>query len=322
MKAFPYLIAIVVFISSCHKDEKPIAPHPPGDDLQTQITLGRLYEDQVWFDLESNTEVSRNKKTIWDLAFECRPEGKHITLNSANNMRAALSGITDIGIVIDTNGMQFKWDEASGNLDSTAIGDWTQNNEIYVIDGGTDEVGNHRGMYKLFIDSLIDSTFYFRFAGWTDTEWTSASVQKEGEYFFAYFSFNTNEQLRVAPPKATWDFVFTQYTYAFYELNPPIPYLVTGVLLNPRNALSAKVFDQPFAEINLNNSQQYPFNSRQDNVGFDWKTFDLNAGYYTVHSNQNYVITTHSGKLYKMHFLDWYNSNGVKGTATIEYAEL
>lgn len=322
MKTYGYLIALVLFATSCHKEEQPIPPHPPGDDLQTQIEMGKLYADQVWFDLENNREISRNKKTIWDISFECSPTGTHVTLNSSNNMRAARSGETEIENVTDTTGLIFKWDEPSGNLDSTAIGNWTSHKEIYVVDGGTDELGNHRGMLKLVIDSLIDSTYYFRFAGWADTEWTSASATKDGTYYYSYFSFTTNEQLVIAPPKADWDFVFTQYTNAFYELNPPVPYLVTGVLLNPQFAFSAKIFDIPFAEINRDNSLTYPFNTRLDNVGFDWKTFDLNAGYYTVNSKQNYVITTHSGKLYKMHFLDWYSEDGIKGTATIEYAEL
>lgn len=322
MKSIYSIVITVLIFASCHKEETPVAPHKPGENEYTEISIGSIYSDQVWFDLERNIEVSRNKKTAWDIAFQCDADSHFIILNSANNMRAGLTDKTEISDVTDTVGVAPKWDAPSGNLDSSAIGNWQLNSTIYVIDGGTDERGNHRGLSKLRFDSVVNGTLYFRYASWTDALWTNATLVKEKDYTYAYFSFNIQQQVTIAPPKNEYDIVFTQYTTTFYNAPSPSPYLVTGFLQNPYFANSTKVYDLSFEEINLNNSTNYKCVNRIDNIGYDWKTYDLNAGYYTVLTDQNYVLRTKSGKRYKMHFLDFYNSDGEKGTATIEFAEL
>jgi hypothetical protein len=320
---FLTLFIAVLFLSSCEKDELPVPPHPPGNILTEQVEMGAYYPDQIWFDIETGTEVSRNHKNDWDLAFECNNPGWRITLNSASNAFIAPTGKIDINTVIDTVGLVWQWGASSGNLDSTAIGDWKTTPQIYVLDRGKNELGGHLGFTKLMIDSVNTDDFFFRFSDLTGNTWTSATVSKDSSYIFSYFSLKSGgQQVTIAPPKKDWDIVFTQYTHTFHDMNPPVSYLVTGVLLNPYLTYSAKCFDKEFSKITNNDILNYTFNNKQDNIGYDWKFYDFSQGYYVTLTKKNYIFKSHSGKMYKIHFLDWYNTKGEKGSPTFEYSEL
>ena len=82
-----------VFIS-CEMEEIPVSPHNPGDIQINQIELSNDYRHQVFYDLGSNSIISDNLKTDWDLGFESSNDGYHIILNSSTY--GALSYIDNI----------------------------------------------------------------------------------------------------------------------------------------------------------------------------------------------------------------------------------
>ncbi len=314
---------LVLFFASCEKAETPVAPHAPGDITANTMVMGTLYADQIWYNIETKTEVARNNRTIWDLAFDCSDNGFHILLNSANRMQSVLTLDSNLASVTDTLGLDFTWDSHTGNLDSTAIGIWQNTTNLYIIDRGRDEYGKSLGLAKVIFDSLIDSTYYFRFSDFKDTQWTNASVIKDNAYTHRYFSFDKGgKTVMVAPPKTEWDFCFTQYTYIYYDLNPMVAYLVTGVQLNRNTPFSFQVWDKPFADISSADILKYPSSNRIDNIGYNWKMYDFDAGYYVTKPSKNYILRAQSGKMFKIHFLDWYNDKGEKGTASFESSEL
>ena len=319
---FSYLIVSVLFFASCEKDEIPVAPHPPGEVNAKEIVMGPLYPDQIWYNMESGMEVSRNYKALWDIGFECNNDAWHIVLNSAGRMQVAATNDTSLIAVTDTFGLNFSWDSHTGNLDSTGIGDWRIKPQVYVLDLGHDEKGKSLGLGKVAFDSVTETTFYFRYANFNDTVWKSTSIAKDTNYVYSYFSYKTEEQVWTAPPKREWDICFTQYTYIYYYMSPMVAYLVTGVTLNPTNTFSTTDFDKPFADITIDDIPTYTFNNRIDNIGWSWKKWDFDAGYYVTFPKQNYIFRAQSGKMYKIHFLDWYNADGQKGTASFEFSEL
>ena len=55
-------------------------------------------------------------------------------------------------------------------------------------------------------------------------------------------------------------------------------------------------------------------------IGYDWKSY--NSGTYEVDINKNYIIKTTEDLYYKIHFIDFYNDQGEKGTPKFEISSL
>jgi hypothetical protein len=98
--------------------------------------------------------------------------------------------------------------------------------------------------------------------------------------------------------------------------------LVTGVLFNPSKTYSTQVFDKPFEAISSSDILSPIANQRIDNIGYNWKRYDFDQGYYITDPSKNYVFRTQNDKMYKLHFLDFYSQQGEKGTISFEYSEL
>ena len=56
------------------------------------------------------------------------------------------------------------------------------------------------------------------------------------------------------------------------------------------------------------------FTSNKDAIGFDWKEYNFDAGFYSVKSNLNYIIKDRQQRYFKLRFTDFYNSNEIKDT--------
>jgi hypothetical protein len=125
----------------------------------------------------------------------------------------------------------------------------------------------------------------------------------------------------VSPHKDTWDLLFTQYTYVFYDVDVT-PYQVTGVLLNPNNVEATMVDDIPFEDIDLEFATNKTLNNELDAIGYNWKSYSLTEGHYTIYSNQIYIIKDVEGIYYKLHFTDFYTESGAKGAPKFEFQKL
>ena len=133
-------------------------------------------------------------------------------------------------------------------------------------------------------------------------------------------SFDTYQIVDVEPPKESWDLVFTQYTHAF--IDPPVSYLVTGVLSNRYRVQVAVDRQKNYSEIAYGDIASYVFRVDLNVIGFDWKEYDFDTGSYTVFPEINYVIKDSEGRHYKLHFTDFYDDTGEKGTPKFELQEL
>ncbi|HXH19338.1 MAG TPA: HmuY family protein [Chitinophagales bacterium] len=322
------------------KEEDPVTPPDFQGNVETaQIPMGNNYEKQFFFDLETNQIVSSNYKKDWDLGFECGLEGYHIILNSSKLMFAWNTETTDFGTITGIEGAVWKWDAASGNLDSTAIGEWgdytdgnvNSYNKVYIIDRGKDATGTGYGYKKIVFESLKENQYTFRWANLDGSGEDTFLIKKDNDYSFMYFSFdNGGERKNIAPEKNKWDLVFTQYTHIFSESpdNIPqpdtlIPYIVTGVLQNHYNVAAAEFSSKPFHDITLEDALNVALNEQDiDVIGYDWKFFNFNQVSYTVLSSRNYIVRDTDGYLYKLHFVDFYSSTGEKGYPKFEFQRL
>jgi hypothetical protein len=326
------ILTMVVILSSCFKKDKFVLPHPPGSVETDTIPMTYNYKFQVYFDIDSGIIVNQNIKTESDLGFECSSAGWKIILNTADFMKAADLGIVPFGQAQDTAHLTWRFDKSDGNPDSMAIGTWyrvlngdtVSNNHVYIIDRGFDENANPLGIFQVIFDSLIGSTYYFRFAPINGGNTYSGVVEKDGTVNYMYFSLSAGGSVkRLEPSKDRYDLLFTQYTTLLYtDIGEPYPYLVTGVLTNRNNVEVAVDSTHEFSSITLSQAQMSSFSQALDAIGYEWKSYDFNSGAYTVNSNKTYIIRNNAGLFYKLRFVGFYSNTGEKGYPVIEHQVL
>ena len=319
------LLSSLMMMTSCLKKETPIAPYDRGDVEQASVAIGGNYEKQTFFSL-SNGASSSYIKTSWDLAFESTENGTRIILNTAKRMYAANTGSNNFNLS-DTNGMEltFKWDNANLQADSygwiTTSGELA--NQLWVVDRGTDESLNNIGIKKIQLVAYDGDSFTMKYGNLDNTDTSTIQIYKNNSSNFTYFSFdNGGEVVSIEPDKENWDFLFTQYVHTFYT--PSFEdYLVVGVLINHDHIEVAKVFDQSFEDIGINDVVNYTFSNSPNTIGYDWKFYDFGAGGYVIVPGRNYVIKNNQdGFYYKLRFIDFYDEQGEKGNPVFEYQKI
>ncbi|MCX7728526.1 MAG: hypothetical protein N2203_03555 [Bacteroidia bacterium] len=311
------LIFLLLWFSSCLKKELPVPPHHSGNVITATIPLTSNYKYQIFFSLNNNQIVQQQYKTSWDIAFEGKD--KRVILNSSKFMFACNTKKNNFSEVLDTNGFSKnkKYDTPTGNLDSTAIGKWWENNFVYIIDRGYNENGIHLGFRKLKILSYNNGVFSFAFCKLTDTIATTYTITTDTNYRFVGFNFDSQQKVYCEPPKNQWDIVFTQYTETLSE-----PYLVTGCLLNRPYVSATITINDDFDNINYNKAIQYILTTNANIIGYNWKTYDFNSSSYIVYPNKIYIIKGWNHYYYKLRFIDFYSTTGEKGYPKFEYQRL
>jgi len=335
------LLTALSILTSCFKEDEKVLPHDPGDVETVAIGLSGQYnyEKQVYFDLGSGQELAENLKSDWDLGFECGEQGWHIILNTSTFMVIGNTGSTDFEAMIDTAGIDWRFDKSDGNLDSTAIGDWVQfsgadsshnySRNVYVLNRGYDEAGNLLGLRKIVFDKLTEESFSFSYAMMDGSNENTCTILKDNEVNFVNFSFkNGGEQLSLAPRKVEWDLLFTQYTTMLRTNEGELyPYLLTGVLSNRNGVIIHEDSLLSFHEITINDTINKYYSEAIDEIGYDWKDIigDVSGGgtlTYVIIEGRNYLIQDTDGFYYKLRFINFYNNDGVKGYPTFEYQKL
>lgn len=314
------ILILTSLITSCLKEELPIVAHQSGDVETASVSMESDYKWQVYFDLEANEVVGQNPKTSWDIGFSCCSSDNRVVINDSKAMFVFPTAETNYAMVTDTVGYSSnkRYDVPSGNLDSTAIGDW-QVGEVFIIDRGYTPEGIALGFYKLQINASDNQSYTIRYGELSDQTGDLYVVERDSIYNFTFFNLEQGTVVDVEPPRSDWDLVFTQYIHVFHEPQPT-PYLVTGCLLNRYDTKALKVTAYTFDEIDLEIAQNLVLQPNMNEIGYNWKTFA--NGSYEINSENTYVIQDQHGLFYKLRFIDFYDEQGAKGTPTFEFQYL
>jgi len=321
------LLAVAAFslfsLTSCEKEEKAIIL-PPNEAQAGSVSMGENYETQVFYDFESNKIVYSSPSASWDLSFEAGETGYHIWMNGGINHFILNTHQTDFSAVTKlpegTIPESWGYDDPGGYTDSTAVGDWRNNtdrtskNEVYIIK-------MHDTAFRKFRIVSADAEKYV--IQWARLEATSpetVTLAKNSAYNFVYFSFEAGI-VTPEPPKAEWDVVFTRYRYIYKDLDNFL-YLLNGVLLNPANVAAAADSAHSFSNITATVATAMPKSVARDVIGFDWKAYNFGTGKYEINRKKNYIIQSRNGQLFKLRFIDFYNTGGVRGTPSFETLRL
>src|SRR5437764_345034 len=81
-----FLVTVLCSLVSCEKGEDAIVLPPRGTASHDSIVMGGSYENQVFYDFETGKAVYTSANSLWDLAFEASPAGRHIFLNGGQKV--------------------------------------------------------------------------------------------------------------------------------------------------------------------------------------------------------------------------------------------
>ncbi len=324
------LLVLVVCLQSCFK-EKNLTPKDGGNsDQLVVIPMGPTYDNQFYFSLDQNKIVSQNSNLIYDMMFDCAAGKYNIWLNSSKLMqvkRTAKYTLKDV-VAADTLGEGFRLDKATYEPDSNALGYWytidggavKSQNEVYIIQLGKDNYGNGLGYVKMQVNSFAGNSYNITFAALDGSNEQTATIAKDANYCYRYFTFgNGGNIVNVEPAKSEWDFVFTKYSYVFYDPYY-LPYIVVGALNNPERVVAYVDSVSTFDSLTAPKLQTNLFSASRDVIGYEWKYYDF-ISYQTL-NYKTYLIKVDAERLYKLRFLNFYNANEERGYPTFEYEEI
>ncbi|MBK7248828.1 MAG: HmuY family protein [Flavobacteriales bacterium] len=324
-------VVMACAFSSCVKEELPVPKQTRGGNsmqgegewFECVANVGVDYANQLWFDLGTQSVVAQNSKMDWDLAFQCAPDGWQVRLNYSRLMRAHRTGQAEITEPTDTTGYGNTWkiDLPNGRPDSMAIGDWRSEHPVFVLDMGYNVIGLPMGLKKVQVTDVSAASFSFRTAKLNGSNVQEYTIQKDPARAYVHFNFTSGSAVNIAAPLGSYDMVFTQYTEQFYAPDPYLSYIVTGTVNGYSGARVAQLSGD-FASITLADTVANPFSTDEDIIGYDWKDYSFDTGTYEVYSNQVYIVQDTDGNFYKLHFIDYYNDIGQRGSPKFELVQL
>ncbi len=311
---------LIAFFSSCFKGDTPVQLPAPGDSKTFQVSMGENYHRAVYFDLTTEDTLG-NEHSAWDLCLESTPDGYHVWMNGGNNALIDNTNTQDFESVTDTAGASWMMDDPYWSIDLTAVGDWRADRLVYILDRGNEKSDADR-FRKIIFQSVNSTEYEVQYSNLDGSGFFISQLEKKSGNAYIYFSFDNNgEVLDIEPQAAIWSVIFTRYRTLITTVFPALPYLVTGVLINPNIAVAVDSM-ATFSSIDYTKALSYSYSERRDIIGYDWKRFDFTSQAYVMKPYINYVIRDAEGVYWKLHFIDFYNATGEKGFPQFEYQRL
>jgi hypothetical protein len=354
------LIGTLFFQTSCLKEDDGSVVIPPiqGATLQPEVG-GGTEPNQVWVDL-STGEMTSNPRPAWDLGFYSGNEFRVILNNSilmaagsieSNNIDAVSESDFEDLIDILTPAAGFPEDyidDETGNYlnDGTAISGISENdaeNKVYLLKLGYElypnendvpensvyTIGNPRGFKKIRILRNDGNSYKIQFADLNDTEHSEFIVEKDADYHFTFYSFDTNSTVQIQPEKNDWDLCFTvwnnviegfgTYTYADFIINNTMS--GTGVYQITTDPAALEEDYNNFSAADVDESL---FNyDDQRAIGSNWRsTVSGTSSDPVVYSDRFFVLKDADGILFKIRFISMLGENNERGFPQFEYEPL
>ncbi|MDA8628839.1 HmuY family protein [Bacteroidia bacterium] len=326
--SFTFLISfLLIHLVSCHKEEELYPAPQVAEGLQTQtFEMGENYSNQLFFDFESQ-QTATNEYGLWDIGLSC--DGiPHAIICAGKNTNYSVARISDIPIenVKDINfkSLNWKYDDPKGNIDSNALsGCFTKvdlgyegnPNEVFIIDLGSDSSIENRYIKLQFI-SAIGGNYQFKWGYVFDSIIQPVILKTNESRNYVYYSFGKETEVENEPvDNKNWDVVFTTYKDAIPDKNGVIyPYIIRGVLINPKKVEVAEVGDViQFNDLTYADAIQNTYSKTLNEIGYDWKEYDQDASKYTIVPNKYYLLKTNKENYFKLRFVDFYDDQGRKG---------
>ena len=280
---------------------------------QGSVTIGSTNQSYYHFE---NGEVANISNLDWDLAFDASGYGSSIRINGASGTELYVypNGDTSSWSTLDTTGLSnwnkihnsdTSWGMGAFNVSSISsdpfdLGWGTYSMITHFITGDSLHIiklsdGNFK---KLHLHQLAGGIFSFKYAdidGSNEVETTITKDDYQGKNF-GYYSLQTNQAIDREPSADSWHIVLTKYITQFA---PGMPYGVTGVLTNA-GLETAKVEDVAVNESTESAYNNDLYNSRINNIGWDWKSFSMATFSYSIQDSLSHFVKDVDNNIWKV----------------------
>lgn len=324
---------VLISLNSCFEEDDQMEPILISYESEVVVLPYNIYTSNVYFDFSTGSIINYHENDTWDIAFQTGIHDARVIINSSDLLQMANVGPIDFGNYTALSGEEeWNYDASSGVADSSATGIWVDtslnpkhySNNLYLL-------GKENGLSFDVIKKIqfihVDSTYYTVLYGdLISNEPDTLKIFKDSTYNFTGYSFRNSAIVNFEPPKNEWDIVFRQYLSTLWtDDGIATPYSVRGVILNTNNVEVAKDTNSYFGYF-FPNIGQYEFSYQWDIIGWDWKDVTIdetsNSAVYEADPKKIYIIKDTDGYHYKMHFIGFYNQDGVKGYPAFEYVKL
>ena len=275
------------------------------------ISMGAGYAQDVYYSVTSG-EVITVDRSNWDLAFGTDLFDVSIHINEAEGMEL-YEASTDVNdwSTLDTAGMSWMplhnsdtaWDWGAFNANANGefnYGWGTYNTTVHKVFAAAIYVLKMAdGSYKkMIIDEMdLTGTYSFRVAdldGSNEVDTTLAKANYNNKHRI-YMNLSNFSVVDREPARDSWEMVFTKY---MTELAPGVYYPVTGVLTAP-GMRSIRRADVPVMDDSYDTTQ---FVSHINNIGYDWKSYDLQNNIYVCADSLAYFVEDENFNVHKIYF--------------------
>ena len=341
---------VLISFSSCSRDDDPIPSIPPSEGTSLELNGGEGgadAENTVFVDLSAANQEAV-KRSSWDLAF-FNGSNFRVRLNNTSGASAiavdasdlsALSAsdinLEDLAIQLGSPGAFENIDDLTGDITKTLIPEISEDasaNKIYVVNpqgGHHGQTINADDLFKVRI-SRVGQDYQLEYAPLNDTDVKSASISKDSDYNYQFFSF-TNGAIEVEPAKTAWDFRFTwslhtgamptgeTYPYGYSDLiliNQLGGVEIAEVVF--QDAEGASNGNPDYDSFSADNISEVSFSSEEGAFASTWrKTTGTPLG---AQYDRFYVIKDGDGNVYKLKFISMGvgEDAGTRGYPELEY---
>ncbi|MGA1374699.1 MAG: hypothetical protein ACO3YQ_07830 [Flavobacteriales bacterium] len=272
------------------------------------VHLGAGYAVQAYYSLAHDSLVGVYDKYAWDVALTHDAAPQLLLNSSIPGLRIARApgGWED---PVDAAALVWEYDLPSRQPEDLAIGGTWQ--QVLVVDRGLDAAGVSRGQVKMLL-TAEGAGWTLRTAALDGTGEAVFSAELDPTYGATYWSLDAGAVL-AAPPRDSWDLLFTSYLFRFDSEADPFPYQVTGVLLNPDGRRAVRLDGVPFADVVRTPELEAALSDDADAIGYDWKTYDFEEG-YAVTPDLSFAVECGEFGIRALTFTGFVNSLGEPGS--------
>ena len=294
-----------------------VAAH--AQQVNGQVTMGPNYANDVYYGLDGQTATETNRAD-WDISFYRKSnfstgvrvnDTKGIQVFEASNDLSTWSNINVANASSwtelyndDTN-----WQEGAFNQGSAAYGWGAYDIATHNVNGTVIFVLKYTsGEYVKFkIDKLVatQGQYNFTYSKYTNGAWSAdksvaISHSSSENRLFNYYNLLTDKVATPEPEQSKWDLKFTKYITPLDAGGSTVMYSVTGVLQSDVIKVAKTETGNP--------TDDAAYLTAINTAGYDWKTFNMSSGGYTIKPTNFFIKNSTTSKIYKLNFTSFEGS--------------